>query len=348
MEMSHREDWTVSHDMYPNGAYPLAQRLEEQGRVATLTPVPVFYGGQQLGKIELDQGLQTINARIARQMRTIFLTFTVAVFVAAGLFGFTVRHANKTIQKQFEELEKTHEQLAHAARLASAGQLASGVAHEINNPAGIILTTADYLLREAQKESIPDAFQEDLQAIRRQARRISNIVSGLLTFSRHTPLNKQRTDLNSILQQSITLLTPRFREQQVQVEQHLQERASLIFADPDRLEQVFVNLLNNAADALPTGGTVRIESAACHADNRSCLMVSIADTGSGIPEEHLKSIFDPFFSTKTKGQGTGLGLSISYGIVRDHGGQIEVESKVGHGTVFRVHLPAGGASDEEL
>lgn len=348
MEMGIEEDWTVSHEVSPEAQQPRRQRPEERGRVTTLTPVPVVYGGRPLGRIELDQSLRSINARVGHQMRIIFLTLTAAVLVAAVLFGFTARQANKTIQRQFDELETTHVQLADAARLASAGQLAGGVAHEINNPAGIILTTSDYLVSEAEKQDLPNSLREDLQAIRRQARRISNIVSDLLAFSRPTLLRRQVTHINTVLQQSLALLAPRFREQRVQVEQRLAEDLLSITADPDRLEQVFVNLLNNAADAMPEGGKVSVESAACQANGRPCLMVSIADTGSGIPEEYLKSIFDPFFSTKPKGRGTGLGLSVSYNIIRGHGAQIEVESQVGRGTVFRVRLPADGRRHEEL
>lgn len=139
-----------------------------------------------------------------------------------------------------------------------------------------------------------------------------------------------------------------FRKQRVQAEQRLMENLPAVTADSDRLEQVFVNLLNNAADAMPEGGKVSVESAACQVEGRPCLVVSIADTGSGISEEHLKRIFDPFFSTKPKGQGTGLGLSVSYNIIRGHGGQIEVESRVDRGTVFRVRLPADGTRDKEL
>ncbi len=348
MEMSIGEDWIVTHKVYPEAQQPRPQRTEEWGRVVTLTPIPVLSRGRLLGRIELDQGLRSINARVGHQMRIIFLTLTAAVFIAAVLFGFTARRANKTIQRQFEELETTHEQLADAARLASVGQLAGGVAHEINNPAGIILTTSDYLLSEAEKQHLQDDLREDLQVIRRQARRISNVVSELLTFSRPTLLDKQATNINTVLQQSLALLVPRFRELRVQAEQRLTENLPSVTADSDRLEQVFVNLLNNAADAMPEGGKVSVESAACQVEGRPCLVVSIADTGSGISEEHLKRIFDPFFSTKPKGQGTGLGLSVSYNIIRGHGGQIEVESRVDRGTVFRVRLPTDGTRDKEL
>lgn len=348
MEMSIAEDGTVSRELYPETRQAYLQRPNERGRIATLTPVPIVQEGRVLGRIELDQNLHTINTLVARQMRIIFFTLTIAVFVAAGLFGLTVQHAHRTIQRQFEELQQTHTQLAHADRLASAGQVAGGTAHEINNPIGVILTTADDLLSEAEEQNLPESLREGLGIIRRQARRVSSIISGLLTFSRPTVLNTRPTQLHTVIQQSLVLLAPRFREQRIEVENLLGNDLPSITADPDRLEQVFVNLLNNAADAMPEGGKVRVEIARMRADRGSWLVVSIADTGSGIAEEHLKSIFDPFFSTKPKGRGTGLGLSVSYGIIRDHGGNIDVESRVGQGTIFRVRLPVDGMHHEEL
>ena len=347
MEMEIREDWTINHEVGPGGLGRRAWHPEERGRVATLTPVPVVSNGKELGRIELDQGLRTINTRVAQQMRFIFLTFTIGVFIAAMLFGLTVQRANKTIQSQFEELEQTHTQLANVERLATVGQLAGGLAHEINNPAGIIVTTSDYALRQLETLGLQDSFREDLEAIRRQARRISNIVTGLLTFARPTLLQRRVMDVNAVLRQCLALLSPRFHEQQIRLEHRLAEELPSISGDPDRLEQVFVNLLNNAADAMPQGGTITVESACDLAEGHS-VIVSVADTGCGIPEEHRPRIFDPFFSTKPKGQGTGLGLSVSYGIVRDHGGKIEVESQPQRGTVFRVRLPSEESYRESL
>ncbi len=346
MEMARGEDFSVSHSVLPD--VPLPARESNHGRVAALTPVPIFYKGTELGVVELDQGLGSIKARVAQQMRTIFLAFTVAVFVAAVLFGITVKRADVTIRRQFEELQQTHAQLAHAESLSAIGKLAGGVAHEINNPAGIILTTTDYLSREAERSSLPQAFREDLDIVRRQARRISSVVTELLSVSRPAVLNWKPTQVNLVVRQSLALLAPRFREERIQVEQRLAGDLPWIRADSDRLEQVFVNLLDNAADAMPRGGRITVESDWANHNGQTEVRVSFADTGAGIPRKHLKSIFDPFFTTKPKGRGTGLGLSVSSGIVREHGGRIEVESTVDVGTVFRVHLPTGGGSHAEL
>ncbi len=338
MEMTIGENWVVTQQVHPAAPTPPGPRRDSANRVATLRPVLIEQNGKVVGSIELEQSLRTINTQIARHMQIIFLIFTVAVFVAASLIGFTAQQAHKTIQRQLDELEKTNAHLLHMERLASVGQLAGGIAHEINNPAGIILTTSDCLLREAEKQSFPERFREDLQIIRRQARRVSEVVNGLLTFSRPTALARQSIDINIVVQQSLGLLAPRFREGRVQVEERLTPALPAISADPDRLEQVFVNLLNNAADAMPNGGHIRVETKVSQVERASSVVVSVTDSGTGIAEEHLKSIFDPFFSTKPKGRGTGLGLSVSHGIIRSHGGRIEVESELGRGTTFRVYL----------
>lgn len=343
MEMAIGDDWLISHQVYrAAGQGPRPNRTGDRGRLATLTPVSIQSRGAVLGMIEVDESLLTLNSQIARHMRIIFLTFTAAVFIAAGLFGVTVQYAHRTIQQQFKELETANTQLLHAERLASVGQLAGGFAHEINNPAGIILTTSDYLLREVEKRALPENVRDGLQAIRRQACRVSETVNGLLTFSRPSQLQKRVVNVNSVLTQSLLLLAPRFRAQQVRVLQTFEPDLPAVSADPDRLEQVFVNLLNNAADAMPNGGEVRVETMTRECNGSPHLLVCIADSGVGIPEENLKTIFHPFFSTKAKGKGTGLGLSVSHGIVRDHGGSIEAESILGQGAVFRVYLPVGG------
>lgn len=349
MEMAIGEDWLITHQVYRAAQQPHGiKRIEDRGRMATLTPVSIESRGAVLGMIEMDESLLALNAQVARHMRIIYLTFTAAVFIAAGLFGVTVQYAHKTIQRQFQELEKANAQLINAERLVSVGRLAGGVAHEINNPAGIILTTSDYLLRESEKRSLPGNFHEGLQAIRRQAWRVSEIVNELLTFSRPAKMHKQSVDLNTVLRHCLLLLAPRFREQRVHVEENLAPNLPAIPADPGRLEQVFVNLLNNAADAMPDGGQVTVETRECHRDNTSYLLVSIADSGTGIAAENLKSIFDPFFTTKPRGKGTGLGLAVTHGIIRDHSGHIEAESSSGQGAVFRVYLPSGGARLEEV
>jgi two-component system NtrC family sensor kinase len=227
-------------------------------------------------------------------------------------------------------------QLLHAAKLASVGQLADGIAHEINNPAGIILTRSEYLASVIKEREALSSIHEDIEAIRRQARRIAEIVGSLLTFSRPSKLQVRRLDLNTLLTECLALLSPKFYGQKVEMHCDLDKSLPQVSGDADRLEQVFINILNNAIEAMPQGGRLAVRTGVNAGRN---VYVQVSDTGLGITEEDLKKVFDPFFTTKQPGRGTGLGLSVSYGIIRDHGGRIEVSSVPGRGTTFKVILP---------
>lgn len=228
-----------------------------------------------------------------------------------------------------------------ASKLSSIGQLAEGIAHEINNPAGIILARTDYLAAIAADKGILGTITEDIEVIRRQARRISSIVSDLLMFSRPSSLAIQQTNVIEAASRTLNLLQPAAEKKGICISASLPEQPLLVPADADRLEQVFINILQNAIDAMPRGG--RIDVRTVEQDDGTA--ICFKDSGIGIPRENLKKIFDPFFTTKGS-NGTGLGLSISYGIIRDHGGKISVESIPGKGTVFSVFLPNHGVRHE--
>ncbi|MDA2933098.1 ATP-binding protein [Acidobacteria bacterium AH-259-D05] len=295
--------------------------------------VPIYSHDQIVGWVELNESLATMNKGIAHQIMIIFSAFTVTVILSGILIGIIVTQADSTIRKQYRELEETHDQLQQAAKLAALGEMAGGVAHEINNPLGVILGRSDYLSRLAKLRKA-DEFLEDLEAIEHNAARAGKIVSDLLDFARPHPLNRRQHDLNSLLTQTIELMEPRVTTRDLTLRKEL---ASVppVEIDWDRMQQVFVNLINNSIDACQEGGTIRLRT---HINSsRSQVEVTVEDNGVGIPPEHLKKVFDPFFTSKQ--QGTGLGLSVSYSIVRDHGGQISVESRVGQGTRFTVKLP---------
>jgi len=232
-----------------------------------------------------------------------------------------------------ETLCRTQQALISKEKLASMGQLAAGVAHELNNPLGTIMLFADALLRELPPDS---PHRSDMEMILKEANRAKKIVADLLNFARQQEVLAQDTDLHALLDQSIESVRhqPTFAE--VEIIRRYDPLASTIQADPAQLHQVFVNLLNNAAEAITGPGTITVTTRAI---NNDCIEISIADTGCGIPEEHMDKIFTPFFTTKPPGMGTGLGLSIVYGIVKMHRGQITVQSKVGKGTTFTVMLP---------
>jgi two-component system NtrC family sensor kinase len=254
------------------------------------------------------------------------------------LISLTVRDANRTIQRQDREIDRTQQQLLQAAKLASVGELVDGVAHEINNPAGVILARTDYLRAVAAEQGAPQELVEDLEVVRRQARRISEIVRGLLAFSRPSRLEVREVRLDQVVEQSLALAAPQYRTAGIRLRKCYAPDLPLVWVDPDRLEQVFVNILNNAIDAMPQGGDLSVTTGL--RDPRM-VFVTFCDAGVGIPEDHLRRIFDPFFTTKPAGKGTGLGLAVSYGIVRDHGGEIQVESEAGRGSAFTVVLPIG-------
>lgn len=305
--------------------------------VAPLLTLPIVLAGQAIGRVELSHSLERINERIGLQMQLVFLVFTLFVIVASGVTGMLVVAADQTIRRQYDELERTRRRLSVAERLASIGAVADGVAHEINNPAGILVARADYLLSVTADGSLDPTIRDDLATIRRQAQRIAKTVKDLLTFSRPAQLQRQPVAVHAVLEAALELVRPMILEKGLWLERQFDGEQATVCGDGNRLEQVFINLLTNAVHATSAGGQITVGTAARPAEGK--LEILVRDTGSGIAPEHLDRIFDPFFTTKERGSGTGLGLSIAYGIIRDHGGTIDVASKPGVGSEFRVRLP---------
>ncbi len=229
-----------------------------------------------------------------------------------------------------EELER---KLVQADKLSSIGLLAAGVAHEVNTPLAVISTYAQMLAKQVAGDEQKSKL---LDKIARQTFRASEIVNSLLNFSRTSTTAFEDIDLNRVLRETVTLLEHQFQKASIDVEVDLQESLPLIRGNAGKLQQVFLNLFINARDAMESGGRLRVATAPGPIGVR----VEVSDSGPGIPRENLARIFDPFFTTKGARKGTGLGLSVSYGIVEEHGGVIEVESKPGEGTVFRLEFPA--------
>jgi two-component system NtrC family sensor kinase len=233
-----------------------------------------------------------------------------------------------------ETLQVTQEQLVQKEKLASVGQLAAGVAHEINNPLGTILLLADVLYKETPEG---DQRREDLHMITEQARRCKGIVFDLLSFARQNRVLAQETDVNRLVASVVSEEKTKEKYQGIQIVQELAPCLPIIQADPDQLRQMLINLMDNAADAMAAhGGTLTLRS---HSPDRHHVEIMVSDTGTGIPAEVMANLFTPFYTTKPPGKGTGLGLSIIYGIVKMHRGDIRVESKEGEGTTFSVVLP---------
>ncbi len=234
-----------------------------------------------------------------------------------------------------ETLEDTSDQLVQKEKLASVGQLAAGVAHEINNPLGTVLLYSDILLKETPESN--DQQRQDLQMIVSEAQRCKSIVTDLLNFARQNEVLAQETSLNILLQALVREEQRLESFQGIQIETELEPDLPAIQADPLQLRQVFSNLVRNAAEAMDGQGTLTLRTRL--GPGAEQVTVEVSDTGCGIPPENLGKLFTPFFTTKPIGKGTGLGLAIVYGIVKMHRGQISVRSQVGEGTTFTVTLP---------
>jgi two-component system, NtrC family, sensor kinase len=237
-----------------------------------------------------------------------------------------------------EENVSLQEQLRHADRLATIGQLAAGAAHELNEPLGSVLGYAQL----AQKATaLPEAAREDLAAIVKAALHAREIVKKLMLFGRQTPPRKTEVDLNAIVNDGLTFIEARCTSEGIALERRLAPSLPRIHADVGQLHQVLINLTVNAVQAMPKGGRLVIATRA----DKDDIVLSVEDTGTGMTDEVKRHIFMPFFTTKDVGQGTGLGLSVVHGIVTAHGGTIRVQSQVGVGSKFEVRLPRSGAPE---
>jgi len=243
------------------------------------------------------------------------------------------------VRERTNQLEEAQAKLIQSAKLAAVGQLAAGVAHEINNPVGVLLMKLKFLLSVAKRENLTAKAMATLDIAVEQAGRIADIVQDLLNFSRTPTDRPQSLNLNERIHSSLRLSHRMLTDRRIDLHLDLCEELPSVLGDPVEFEQVLINLLNNAVEAMADGGELHLAS---HAEAGQ-VVISLRDTGEGIEAEDLGSIFDPFFTTKNFGEGTGLGLSISYGIVQKMGGSIEVESELGSGAVFHIRLPGEGA-----
>lgn len=235
-------------------------------------------------------------------------------------------------------LQQSQRQLVQSAKLAAIGELATNIAYEVNNPLTGVLGYTGLLLKS---DGIPVEKKEHLRKIEHETLRAREILKNLLDFARRKPPRLEKTDISMLIEDTLGLVKGQARLSNVKVQVDCPPGLPLVPVDSDEIKHVFVNLVNNAFFAMPGGGTFTIRCK--HERNRAgkeALAVEFTDTGIGIPENQLDKIFDPFFTTRPEGEGSGLGLSISYMIVQNHGGSVEVESRMGEGSTFRVVLPA--------
>ena len=239
----------------------------------------------------------------------------------------------RRVYERTQELQRVQDQLIRAGKMAALGELAAGVAHEINNPLTGVLTFSSLMLKKVD-ENHP--WKKDLENIVQQTTRCRNIVRGLLDFARQRKPDKKEWDIHTLVDRTVTLVENQARFQNIKIAKEFKTNIPMLFLDGDQIQQVFMNIIINAADAMTgDGGTLTIKTNM----KEGMAEVSFTDSGCGIAKEHLSKLFDPFFTTKETGKGTGLGLAISYGIIQSHGGDMEVESQVGKGSIFRIKLP---------
>ncbi len=239
------------------------------------------------------------------------------------------------VLSDYTERVSLEEQLVQAEKLSSIGLLAAGVAHEVNTPLAVIASQAQLLSRQTPPD---EARSRTLEKIIKQAFRASEIVDNLLKFSRVSGSEYAEIDLNRAIRETLSLAEPMLRASKIALNPQLTAELPGVFGNSGKLQQVFMNLIMNARDAMPRGGELTIVTET----EDSTVHVEFADNGVGIPPEHLGKIFDPFFTTKSISRGTGLGLAVSYGIMREHAGRIRVESALGRGTSFHLDFPAAG------
>jgi signal transduction histidine kinase len=243
----------------------------------------------------------------------------------------------RKLELAYVQLEEAQRQIIQTEKLSSLGTLVAGVAHEINNPIGIIANRVEVLRLEHEEQGLDDTLQEDLEVIHRQANRVAEITTALLAYARQSSHEQMLLDLNAVVRSALLLWQPQ-AEQGVRVETAIEAPLPPIMGNFTQLQQVVINLLSNALDATPTGGTIAVSTRRL-GEPPSTVALEVTDTGIGIPTEHLSKVFDPFFTTKPPGKGTGLGLSVCLGIVQDHQGTITVDSQDGGGSTFIVILP---------
>jgi two-component system NtrC family sensor kinase len=247
-----------------------------------------------------------------------------------------LRAAQVELKAHMAAQQDAERRLLQAAKLAAVGEMAAGIAHELNNPLTTVTGFAELILDESS-EAIP--HRADLELILKEARRARDVVRRLLDFARQGERTRSNVDINEIIEDVLMLTRHLIHTSGVQLSLQSIEDPPWVSVDSNQMKQVFLNLIHNALQAMPSGGNLEIKTLVREWDGRNWITVAVKDSGVGIEVQNKDRIFEPFFTTKADRGGTGLGLSVTYGIVTDHGGTIEVESSPGKGSLFTVWLP---------
>ena len=333
--------------------------FEFDRKVESYACLPISTGKKLIGILTICSLRKRAFAQYHLEILLWAATIVASVIQRTQLFGELeeekgrLERANEEINKlnidlkaKIEDLKEAHKQIIQTEKLAVAGRLAAGVAHEVNNPIGIIINRIECLQSEAQEKGVSDDLIKDLGTIGKYAHRISKIVEDLSIFSRTTysEPNFTRIDINDILTDVFFLLEQKIRGKKIRLIKKLCPESLFIMADSGRLEQVFINIIDNAIHAISGNGSITVST---RAENK-CIQTKISDSGTGMSEEHLNKIYDPFFTTKEVGKGTGLGLPISQAIITDHYASIGVDSQINKGTTFTITFPKASELNNEL
>ncbi|UCE32596.1 MAG: HAMP domain-containing protein [Burkholderiales bacterium] len=300
-------------------------------------------GARKISSGDLEHQLPVRSADEFGRVAQSFNHMSAALKNTMGELRDLVQTLEEKVAERTRELRVAEREIAHGEKLASVGLLASGVAHELNNPLTGVLTFTTLL----RKKMPPDSAEaEDLDLVIRETKRCASIIRRLLDFAREKVPTEGFVDLNALIEEVVRFVANPATLQNIEIKTRLAPDLPKVWGDADLIKQVVMNILVNATQAIEGSGNVLVRSRLLapeaqpqRPDAPAMVEVSIKDTGCGIPEQNLQRIFDPFFTSKQVGKGTGLGLSVSYGIVKAHGGSIKVESAVGEGSTFRVQLP---------
>lgn len=258
-----------------------------------------------------------------------------------GYLCYTFNQMIDAIKERDRKLkEQTQNQILQSEKLASLGRLASGIAHEINNPLTAILTYSSLLLEDLKDTD----FEEDLRVIIKETFRCRDIVRNILDFARSTKPDIKRTNINNLINEVLLILEKHVNFHNIVINKELDPDVPDMYIDENQFKSVINNLAMNAADAMPQGGTLTVKT--LYNLHNDSITIIVSDTGTGIKEEHLDKIFDPFFTTKEQGKGTGLGLAVTYGIIKRYYGNIDVQSEIGKGTIFTITFPLAKNKEE--
>ncbi len=260
-----------------------------------------------------------------------------------------LRETTEAVQRREQELREKQEQLVQAGKLATLGELTTGIAHELNNPLnniGLFVGNAIDLIELEVAEAEPELIMRELRNAMQQVRKATEIISHLRTFGRAAPVSFEAVDIAQVVERALSLMHEQLRLRQIEVRLRFPDEPVVVTGNAIQIEQVFINLLTNARDALAEAAQ-KVITITFHGEAEQ-VVLHFSDSGPGIPAGMEKRIFDPFFTTKDVGKGTGLGLSITYGIIKDHHGTITVESHPGEGAHFLIQLPRTHADQEDM